>query len=207
MNRNLNPDRANDYAVVPFYTQRVEAEEVVTATIMDELRTAVDSFITDTHEKNAQIAAEHPALTGAQLEALQHRIAIVKFAGNRYAGNNTPSVAEGNGFYTDGDGYEHNYSQVVKNLTTVNGAGQTVLLDAVRSLRPVGATAVDYGLTLAEMVLDPDNAGTAQRNKVAAPPIPATSAPRLPIMPSVLPGISNSPVRSSIPSAWLPTRT
>lgn len=166
LNRNLNPDRANDYAVVPFYTQRVEAEEVVTATIMDELRTAVDSFITDTHEKNAQIAAEHPALTGAQLEALQHRIAIVKFAGNRYAGNNTPSVAEGNGFYTDGDGYEHNYSQVVKNLTTVNGAGQTVLLDAVRSLRPVGATAVDYGLTLAEMVLDPDNAGTAQRNKV-----------------------------------------
>lgn len=166
LNRNLNPDRANDYAVVPFYTQRVEAEEVVTATIMDELRTAVDSFITDTHEKNAQIAAEHPALTGAQLEALQHRIAIVKFAGNRYAGNNTPSVAEGNGFYTDGDGYEHNYSQVVKNLTTVNGAGQTVLLDAVRSLRPIGATAVDYGLTLAKMVLDPDNAGTAQRNKV-----------------------------------------
>ena len=166
LNRNLNPDRANDYAVVPFYTQRVEAEEVVTATIMDELRTAVDSFITDTHEKNAQIAAEHPALTGAQLEALQHRIAIVKFAGNRYAGNNTPSVAEGNGFYTDGDGYEHNYSQVVKNLTTVNGAGRTVLLDAVRSLRPGGATAVDSGLTLAEMVLDPDNAGTAQRNKV-----------------------------------------
>ena len=165
LRNNLNPDREYTYDVVQFYTQNVTTSETVTATSLDVLKEAVDSFIESTHQKNVQIAAENPTLSGAQLEAYQHRISIVKFAGDQYAGG-TPSVAEGDDFYDDSNGYEHNYSQVVKNLTVVNGPGHTELIQAMDSLRAVGATAIDSGMALAQKVLEPANAGTAQRNKV-----------------------------------------
>ena len=165
LRNNLNPEREYSYSVVPFYTQRVTTSETVTATSLDVLKEAVDAFIESTHQKNVQIAAENPALSGAQLEAAQHRIAIVKFAGDQYAGG-SPSVKEGDDFYNDNSGYEHNYSQVVKNLTVVNGAGHTALIDAMNGLRAVGATAIDSGLAVAQKVLEASNTGTAQRNKV-----------------------------------------
>ncbi len=145
LRNNLNPNREYTYDVVQFYTQNVTTSETVTATSLDVLKEAVDAFIESTHQKNAQIAAENPTLSGAQLEAYQHRISIVKFAGDQYAGG-TPSVTEGNDFYNDRNGYEHNYSQVVKNLTVVNGPGHTELIQAMDSLRAVGATAIDSGM-------------------------------------------------------------
>ncbi|MBQ1976162.1 MAG: hypothetical protein II227_01865, partial [Clostridia bacterium] len=162
LNDNPSEARQFSYPIVQFYQYSTQK---INVTFMEALKTAVDSFIETTHQKNAEIAQENPTLTGDQLEALQHRIAIVKFAGNQYAGG-TPSVREGNTFYNDDNGYEHNYSQVVKNLTVVNGSGHTALINAMDSLRAVGATAVDSGLTLANLVLNPNNSGTAQRNKV-----------------------------------------
>ena len=165
LRNNLNPNREYTYDVVQFYTRNETTSETVTATSLDVLKEAVDAFIESTHQKNVQIAAENPTLSGAQLEAYQHRISIVKFAGDQYAGG-TPSVEEGDDFYDDSNGYEHNYSQVVKNLTVVNGSGHAELIQAMDSLRAVGATAIDSGMVLAQKVLEPANAGTAQRNKV-----------------------------------------
>ena len=161
LRNNLNPNRSYSYSVVQFYTQRVSTNTTSSVTGMEALKTAVTSFIETTHQKNAQIAQDNPTLQGTALEALQHRISIVKFASDSYYGG-TASVTEGNN--KDNDGY--NYSQVVKNLTVANGTGHETLISAVNALTAGGATSIDYGLTLAQMVLAPTNAGTAQRNKV-----------------------------------------
>ncbi len=148
--------REFDYPVVQFYAQNIDTDTVYA---IDALKSAVDAFIEDTHQKNLAIAEEATGLTEAQIAALQHRIAIVKFADDSYYGGSA-SLAEGD--HRQDNGY--NYTEVVKNLTVVDG--DTELTDAVNALKVGGATAVDYGLTLAKMVLDPTNAGTAQRNKV-----------------------------------------
>ena len=161
LRNNLNPNRSNDYSVVQFYTQRVSTNVTSSVTCMEALKMSVNAFIEATHQKNAQIAQENPALQGTALEALQHRIAIVKFADDSYYGGSA-SLAEGNNKNTSG----YNYSQVVKNLTVANGTGHEALISAINALDAGGATSIDYGLTLAQMVLAPNNTGTAQRNKV-----------------------------------------
>ena len=86
------------------------------------------------------------------------QIALVKFAGN------TPSPANkvGNDTYTSG-GYTYNYSQIVKNLTTVNETGKTALKDAVSALSPAGATRADYGMQQAQSIITNDK---TDHNKV-----------------------------------------
>lgn len=75
-----------------------------------------------------------------------HRISIVKFADDSYMdriGDNRQNY-----------GNRYNYTQIVKDFTDVDQAGVTELSGAINSLEPAGAASVDYGLNLAEDVLN-----------------------------------------------------
>ncbi len=153
LSTNSSASREFAYPVVQFYT-RATLEDRTYA--IDSLKAAVDAFIEATHQKNAELIN----LGKSDL----HRIAIVKFAGNRYYGGSA-SLTEGDNTYRDGFN-TYNYTQVVKNLTVVDAAGDAALTKAVHDLDVGGATAVDYGLNLASLVLSQSASGNVQRNKV-----------------------------------------
>lgn len=92
---------------------------------MTALQTAVNGFISN-------VAAQSP----------ESQIAIVKFAGDK-------SNSVGNDKYRDGY-YTYNYSQIVRNLTTV----ATDLQAAVNALSPAGATSADYGMQHAQTIIN-----------------------------------------------------
>lgn len=98
---------------------------------IDALKSAANSFI-DT------IAKQNESIEGVDR---QHRVAIVKFAGEK--SNNI-----GNDKYRDG-GYTYNYTQVMKNLTDCSGGNVKALKDRIAQITPAGATRADYGLELA----------------------------------------------------------
>ena len=97
-------------------------------TKMDALKTAVNGFIDSVAAKSAD-----------------SQIAIVKFAGDK---KNTV----GNDTYQE-NGYTYNYSQIVRNLTTVDATGADALKTAVNALRAAGATAADYGMQHAQTIV------------------------------------------------------
>lgn len=76
----------------------------------------------------------------AAADKVEHRIAIVKFAGN-----NSNSV--GNDHYGS---YRYNYSQIVNNLTNSYSTVKT----NIGKLDAAGATSVDYGLKHAETIVN-----------------------------------------------------
>ena len=87
--------------------------------------------------------------TKAKDEGVEHRIAIVKFAGK-----STNTV--GDDTYKE-DGNRYNYSQVVKELTAVNdanGANATTLKTAVNQLQAKGGTQTQNGLNHAQRLLN-----------------------------------------------------
>lgn len=98
---------------------------------IDALKNAANSFINT-------IAKQNEAVEGVDR---QHRVAIVKFAGDK-----TDKV--GNDTYYQGQ-YKYNNSQVMKGLTDCSGGNVKVLEDAVAGIKPSGATRADYGLELA----------------------------------------------------------
>lgn len=98
---------------------------------IDALKGAANSFI-DT------IAKQNEAIEGVDR---QHRVAIVKFAGDK-----TDKV--GNDTYYQGQ-YKYNHSQVMKGLTDCFGGNVKALKDTVAGTKPSGATRADYGLELA----------------------------------------------------------
>ena len=98
---------------------------------IDALKGAANSFI-DT------IAKQNEAVEGVDR---QHRVAIVKFAGDK-----TDKV--GNNTYYQGQ-YKYNHSQVMKGLTDCSGGNVKVLEDTVAGIKPSGATRADNGLELA----------------------------------------------------------
>lgn len=77
-------------------------------------------------------------------DEVTHKIAIVKFAGDK-----TKKI--GNDMYTEGWLVQktYNYTQIVENLTLVKG-NTADLKNAVNKLRPAGATAADWGLEKAK---------------------------------------------------------
>lgn len=84
----------------------------------------------------------------AKDEGVEHRIAIVKFAGK-----STNTV--GDSTYKE-NGNRYNYSQVVKELTAVNdasGANATTLKTAVNQLQAKGGTQTQNGLNHAQRLL------------------------------------------------------
>ena len=109
--------------------------QVSTTSKMEAMQSAVNSFI-------SQVAG-NAADAG---DAATHRISIVKFADDSYADR------IGNDRQNNSDAY--NYTQIVKDFTAVDTAGVAELTGAINELVPAGATSVDYGLTLAQDVLD-----------------------------------------------------
>lgn len=119
----LTPKTSADSTGTQFYT-RTES----TTKKIDALRSAVNGFIDSVAAKSAD-----------------SQIAIVKFAGDK-------SDIVGNDTYWE-DGYTYNYSQIVKNLTTVDATGADALKTAVSALRAAGATAADYGMQHAQTII------------------------------------------------------
>ena len=99
------------------------------------MKQAVNTFIDNVGKK-------------AKDEGVEHRIAIVKFAGK-----STNTV--GDTTYKE-DGNRYNYSQVVKELTAVNdasGVNATTLKTAVNQLQAKGGTQTQNGLNHAQRLL------------------------------------------------------
>ena len=98
---------------------------------IDALKNAANSFI-DT------IAKQNEGIEGVDR---QHKVAIVKFAGDE-----TEKI--GNDQYRQGQ-FWYNYSQVVEGLTDCSGGKATDLKNKIAEIKPAGATRADYGLELA----------------------------------------------------------
>ena len=116
---------ANDPPTTQFYYK-----ESANTTKLDALKTAVSAFIDN-------VATNSP----------NSNISIVKFAGDKY------HDTEGNDTYKQ-NGYEYNYTQIVKKLTKVDKNGVTALKKAIGELKAGGATASDYGLNKAQAALN-----------------------------------------------------
>ena len=98
---------------------------------IDALKAAANSFIDEIAKQNVNISDP----------AQQHRVSLVKFAGKI-------SNRVGNDTYRE-DGYNHNCSQVMKNLTSCVGSLADDLKSTVNAISPAGATRADYGLQFA----------------------------------------------------------
>lgn len=113
----------SDSSHVQFYEVKASTTDKIIA-----LKSAVNSFIDSVNAKSPKSS-----------------IAIVKFAGSK-------ADRVGNDTYSEGKN-TYNYSQIVKNLTTVDG-NVDELKDAVNSLRPAGATRADYGMEHAKTIIN-----------------------------------------------------
>lgn len=112
------------------------------------LKNAAYSFI-DT------IAKQNEGIEGVDR---QHRVAIVKFSGDKIdkIGNDTYDKWE------YGRTNTYNYSQVMAGLTNCSGAGVTDLRETIKAIKPAGATRADNGLQLAEGI----TSGRADAKKI-----------------------------------------
>ena len=102
--------------------------------------------------------------TNAEENDVDNQIAIVKFAMNSYAPSKTSGVTRENDI-AEGDDHDnngYNYSQVVKGFTRVTENAQA-LKDAVNGLDAAGATAADYGMRKAELLLEDLNKNNPDR--------------------------------------------
>lgn len=106
-------------------TQFYVQEYVAAVTKMETLKSAVNGFIDSVAEKSPNSS-----------------IAVVKFASDKK-----------NDVGNDYNGRGYNYSQIVKNLTTVDATGAGALKTAVSALRAAGATAADYGMQHAQTII------------------------------------------------------
>lgn len=116
---------------IQFYTRRS-----VTLSKMDGLKNAVNGFIDATAEQNATITDPDK----------QHHISVVKYADDSYYNNDQDSVGD----HTNPSNRNYNYSEIVSKLT----GDMASLKSAVNGLDPAGATSADYGMNLANRVLN-----------------------------------------------------
>ncbi|MBR3967461.1 MAG: S-layer homology domain-containing protein [Clostridia bacterium] len=142
----VTANRAQSYDVVQFYN-RTTGYPAGTKSKMGHLQDAVINFIHQTEKSNAGIKNDED----------KHRISIVKFATNAYYNGSSSTQDEnstvvGNHFNSS----DYNYTQIVKELTTVVESELEGFETAVNGLRPTGATAIDYGLALADHALFDD---------------------------------------------------
>ena len=110
---------------------------------MDALKSAVNSFIDATAEKNV----------GIEDVDQQHRLSIVKFAGKK-------SDKIGDDTYKDT--YVYNYTQIVTELAPVTSSNSQNLKNTVTDFTAAGATSIDYGLERAEVALQKSTDGRAK---------------------------------------------
>ena len=101
------------------------------------LQNAVNGLLDTVADKNKNLA-----------DGKQIQVAIVKYAGNK-------SDRVGNDDYSDG-GYRYNNSQTMKALGVCTSATKESFKDTVNSIKPAGATRADYGMELAQTILNGD---------------------------------------------------
>lgn len=121
---------------------------------METLKTAVNSFIDATADKNNALSDVNK----------QSRISLVKFAGDK-----TDKV--GNDTYEEGfiikDTY--NYTQIVSRYEAYTSANKKALQDKVNALEPAGATSADYAMDHAKTLVNKsktDEQSNASRKNV-----------------------------------------
>ncbi|MBO5670305.1 MAG: VWA domain-containing protein, partial [Clostridia bacterium] len=127
--------------VVQFYTMTSDS---TTTSRMGEMRKAVNAFIDQAVASSATASAPH-------------RISVVKFASPLYkTQNGTTSTITNVAQSVVGNDFSggNNCTQVVFDLTDATAANQNTMKTAVSALSEGGATSVDYGLALAEYVLE-----------------------------------------------------
>ena len=125
-----------------------------TKTKIQALKDAVGEFVDAVQRNNDYMASG----TQPRPTPLGNQIAIVKYANNAYYGTTgmtdqekEESLAEGN----NRDNNNYNYTEVVKQFKNLNDAGSAQeLKDAVNAFVEGGATAADYGMRKAELLLN-----------------------------------------------------
>lgn len=118
-------------------TKRIEA-----------LKRAAGDFIGMIAKQNKGLPAER-----------QHKVAIVKFAGEKSSSVGNDKYRSGGLLFYD----YYNYSQVMKELTPCDTAGAKSLKDTVDSISPAGATRADLGLQLAQSQLSSNGRADAKK--------------------------------------------
>ena len=105
---------------------------------IDALTSAANAFIDKVSEN-------------ASTNDVEHRISLVKFAGDSTNERGNDTYESGGLFWN----YEYNYSQIVRDFTDVSQSGNAgSLKDSIRELDPMGATRADYGLAHAQTLLN-----------------------------------------------------
>ena len=103
---------------------------------IDALKAAANAFVDE-------IAKASEGVSDANQ---QHRVAVVKFAGN-----GTERI--GNDTYWSG-GYKYNYSQRMLGLTACTQDGKGTITSRINAIEPAGATRADEGMSQAKKALD-----------------------------------------------------
>lgn len=99
---------------------------------IDALKNAANAFIDEIATQNASISDA----------TKQHRVSIVKFAGEK-------SNKVGNDTYREG-WYTYNYSQVMKDMTACSETTKGSFKDTINAINPAGATNAAAGMELAQ---------------------------------------------------------
>lgn len=109
---------------------------------IDALKAAANAFVDE-------IAKANEGISDA---SQQHRVAVVKFAGD-----STESI--GNDTYWSWSGgyrYKYNYSQRILGLTACTQAGKGTITSRINAIEPAGATRADKGMSQAKMAFERD---------------------------------------------------
>ena len=112
---------------------------------IDALKAAANAFVDE-------IAKANEGISDA---SQQHRVAVVKFAGNgtEHIGNDT---------YWSG-GYKYNYSQRMLGLTACTQDGKGTITSRINAIDPAGATRADEGMSQAKKAFDDNPRPGAKR--------------------------------------------
>ncbi len=103
---------------------------------IDALKAAANAFVDEIAKANEGVSDTNQ----------QHRVAVVKFAGN-----GTERI--GNDTYWSG-GYKYNYSQRMLGLTACTQDGKGTITSRINAIKPAGATRADEGMSQAKKALD-----------------------------------------------------
>lgn len=103
---------------------------------IDALKAAANAFVDEIAKANEGVSDTNQ----------QHRVAVVKFAGN-----GTERI--GNDTYWSG-GYKYNYSQRMLGLTACTQDGKGTITSRINAIEPAGATRADEGMSQAKKALD-----------------------------------------------------
>lgn len=103
---------------------------------IDALKAAANAFVDEIAKANEGVSDANQ----------QHRVAVVKFAGNG-------TERTGNDTYWSG-GYKYNYSQRMLGLTACTQDGKGTITSRINAIEPAGATRADEGMSQAKKALD-----------------------------------------------------